>query len=61
MSEKRNHDFITIICASTISVLLMYKQTSLQTEFSKEADLLNITKNLNQSILIYNRVPKAKL
>ena len=61
MSESRNRDFLTIICASIISVLLLYKQENLQTKISNEVDLLNITKHLNQSILIYNRVPKAKL
>ena len=53
-------DFITLFCATTISVLLM-KHKKLQDEILIEIDRLNNTKNANQSILIYNRVPKVSL
>ena len=53
-------DFITLICATTISVLLM-KHKKLQDEIFIEIDRLNNTKNANQSVLIYNRVPKVSL
>ena len=56
--EHTNLYIITFMCATTISVLLQ-KRAELLFEINTEADRLNITKFLNQSILIYNRVPKV--
>ena len=50
--------FTTFMCATTISVLLQ-KRAELQSEILTEADKLNTTQFANQSILIYNRVPKV--
>ena len=58
--EQTNFYIITFMCATTISVLLQ-KRAELQFEMDTETDRLNITKFLNQSILIYNRVPKVGL
>ena len=58
MFKLKFFDFISTICALTISMLCLVNK-KLQTDISITANTLNNTKNANQGILIYNRVPKS--
>ena len=58
--ELKTVDFITLLCVAIISVMVL-KVAKLQSEIKLETDKLNNTKHANQSILIYNRVPKVSL
>lgn len=51
-------DSITILSV-LLAAVLFPDYTNLKREIQLETDLLNCTKNLNQSILIFNRVPKC--
>ena len=51
-------DLISTICALIISLLWIVNE-KLQTDILIIANTLNNTKNANQGILIYNRVPKT--
>ena len=56
--ELKTVDFITLLCVATISVMVL-KVAKLESEIKLETNKLNNTKHANQSILIYNRVPKV--
>ena len=56
--ELRSSDFLTLFCVATISVLLT-RHAKLQNEILIEIEKLNNTLHANQSILIFNGVPKV--
>ena len=58
MFKLKFFDLISTICALIISLLWIVNE-KLQTDILIIANTLNNTKNANQGILIYNRVPKT--
>ena len=51
-------DLFSLTCALIVAILLS-ERFQLKRQISDEADSLNNTKNSNQSLLIFNRTPKA--
>ena len=56
--ESKTLHLTIIICASMIPAILI-KHSELHGEILIEREKLNNTKFANQSILIYNRIPKV--